>query len=58
LPDIAVVEPVKIGFCAFEVKLLGPDQLYTTPGTGAAMSDNGFPEQTGPLLLAAAGGGV
>jgi hypothetical protein len=48
---VALVETV--GFCALDVKLFGPVQLYEAPLTVEAVRDSVEPTLTGPLLLAA-----
>ena len=53
MPAIAVVALVEtVGFCALDVKLLGPVQLYVALATVGVERLKVVPVQTGPLLPA------
>ena len=53
VPAINVVAlALTVGFCAVEVKLLGPVQLYVAPVIVLAVSERAVPAHTGPLLPA------
>jgi hypothetical protein len=59
VPAIAVVALVEtVGFCAEDVKLFGPVQLYVAPLTVGVLRLKVVPEQTGLLLLAVGVAGV
>ena len=52
VPAIATVALVlTVGFCADEVKLLGPVQAYVAPATVEAVNERLDPKHTGPLSL-------
>ena len=50
--------PGIVGFCAEDVKPLGPVQAYVAPATVAAVSCRVSPAHTAPLLPAAGAAGM
>src|SRR5215212_4741538 len=56
----AFTKPVVLitGFCADEVKLFGPVQVYTPPGVDEALKFKAVPSQTGELVDAVGAAGI
>ena len=53
-----VVAPLIVGFCAAEVKPLGPVHAYVAPGTAEAYKLKVEPAHTAPPLLAVGAEGM
>jgi len=56
MPTVALLDTV--GFCADDVKPLGPVQLYVAPDTVGVLSVSAEPAHTGPLFPAVGVGGT
>jgi hypothetical protein len=58
VPVAAVVGDAIVGFCAVDVKVLGPVQAYVAPTTDGVLRLSGEPAHTELLLLAVGVAGI